>query len=144
MKDYLTLNKIKEDLAFCINYWTVIYGSYLTRNYIPNRSDIDIAIITKIRDKEKNILIWKEMLGKVPSSYDLRIFELFPLYIKMDIIENHKTIFGDPLSISEYFYFYRKIWKDMIPRIRNNQFKSINEKLKLMENRKTLLYSKSG
>jgi hypothetical protein len=57
------------------------------------------------------------------------------LYLKMDIINHYKTLYGDLLEISEYFYQYRKIWKDMVPRIKKNQFKNIQEKLKNIENR---------
>jgi predicted nucleotidyltransferase len=117
----------------------VIYGSYLTNDFIPSRSDIDIAVITQKKNEEINLEIWNSLLGKTPSVYDIRIFELLPLYIKMEIINHHLVLFGDPLEISEYFYYYRKIWKDMEHRIRNNQFENIKKKIKLMKNRKKFL-----
>ncbi|MGV9171064.1 MAG: nucleotidyltransferase domain-containing protein [Promethearchaeia archaeon] len=136
MKKLKSIDEVKKDLQFCGEYWTVLYGSYISDYFMPNRSDIDVAVITKVKDKEKNIEIWNSLLGKANLRYDIRIFELFPLYIKIDIINNHKTLFGDPLKISEYFYQYRKKWKDMLPRIQRNQFDSIEEKLSLMKNRK--------
>ncbi|MFO7795695.1 MAG: nucleotidyltransferase domain-containing protein [Promethearchaeati archaeon] len=139
MKNSKNLEKIKNDLKFCNEYWTIIYGRFLSDNYIVNRSDIDIAIITKIKNKAKNIETWDALLAKAPSNYDVRVFELFPLYIQIDIIQNYKTIFGDALEISEYFYPYRKIWRDILPRIKENQFESIQEKLRLMEYRKAFL-----
>jgi len=139
MKNSKTLEKIKNDLKFCNEYWTIIYGSFLSENYIVNRSDIDIAIITKIKDKDRNIEIWDTLLEKAPPNYDVRILELFPLYIQIEIIQNYKTIFGDALEISEYLYPYRKIWRDVLPRIKENQFESIQEKLRLMKNRKNFL-----
>jgi len=139
MKNLISLNKIKNDLTFCINYWTVIYGSYVNREYIPGRSDIDVAIITQIKDKQKNIDIWSSLLEEIPYNYDFKIFELLPLYIQIDIIQTYKVLFGDPLEISEYFYQYQKIWKDMVERIKYNQFHGVQEKLDFIERRKKII-----
>ncbi|TXT64212.1 MAG: hypothetical protein BAJALOKI3v1_240026 [Promethearchaeota archaeon] len=68
-------------------------------------------------------------LKKAPPKYDIHLFELFPLYIKIDIIQNYETLFGGALDISEYFYQYRKIWRDTLPRIKDNQFDSIKKNL---------------
>lgn len=57
--------------------------------------------------------------------------------MKIRVIENYKVLYGDPLEISEYFYHYYKLWKDMEKRVEENQFNSIKEKKKLMENRKS-------
>lgn len=68
--------------------------------------------------------------------YDILVFELFPLYMKIQVIENYKVLSGgDPLEISEYFYKYYKIWKDMEKKVKENQFSSIKEKIRLMKNR---------
>jgi hypothetical protein len=37
---------------------------------------------------------------------------LLPLYIKIEIIQNHLLIFGNPYELGEYFYLFRKLWKD--------------------------------
>ncbi|MHA1274793.1 MAG: nucleotidyltransferase domain-containing protein [Promethearchaeota archaeon] len=136
MKKLKSLNEIKEDLKFCRNFWAVIYGSYANKEFIPERSDIDVAIITQTKDRQKNFKIWLHILEQVPVNYDFRIFELLPLYIQIEIIKNYDVIYGDPLEISEYFYHYRVIWKDMADRFNNNQFYSIKEKLKLIGYRK--------
>jgi len=104
----IKLSQIKNDLKFLKNFNIVVYGSFLTDYYIPYRSDIDIAIITFKLDKEKNINLWSSVIGKAPSCYDIRIFELLPLYIKIEIINNHYVLFGNELEISEYFYFIEK------------------------------------
>ncbi len=132
----ISLNKLKEDLVFYKGYWTILFGSALSQNFIPERSDIDIAIITQKKDKIANISIWDSILGYIPPNYDIKIFELLPLYIQIDIIKNYLVIFGDSLEISEYFYYYRKIWKDMTIRIDNNQFNNIQEKLERIAIRK--------
>ncbi len=51
--------------------------------------------------------------------------------IQIEIIKNHRMIYDDKLELSEYFYRFRKLWKDMEHRVKENQFKSIKEKVKL-------------
>lgn len=129
------ISYIKETLNFLKGkYDVVIFGSYVEGGMRPN-SDIDIAVISKQTEKKLNIKLWKNLLGKAPVKFDLRIFELLPIYIQISIIENYKIIFGDLLEISEYFYQYRKKWDDCKNRILMNQFKNIDEKLKLLERR---------
>ena len=135
MNDSNYLNEIKKDLKKLDEFWVVVYGSFLSDYYIPHKSDIDIAIITQKREKESNISIWKNTWGAFSVSFDIKIFELLPLSIKMEVIENYQVIFGNLLEISEYFYQYRAIWKDMVHRIESNRFKSIQEKITLLEQR---------
>jgi len=131
--------KIKKNLDFCSNYWTVLYGSFVKGNFILNRSDVDVAIITKVKYKESNSKLWLSLLEKITPSYDIKIFELLPLFLKIEIIESYYVLFGDPLEISEYFYNYRSIWKEMVGRYKSNQFISIQEKISLLENQKRII-----
>ena len=133
MNDFSYLNKVKEDLKKIDKFWVVIYGSALSEYYTPPRSDIDVVIITQLIDKEENMNIWTEITGQLSEKYDIKIFELLPLFIKIEVIKNYKVIFGNPLEISEYFYYYRSIWKDMAYRIEANKFKSIKEKIEILE-----------
>ena len=130
------LNEIKKNLKKLDEFWVVVYGSVLSNYYIPHKSDIDIAIITQKKEKASNIIIWKNTWGTFSESFDIKIFELLPLNIKIEIIESYQVIFGNSLDISEYFYHYRVIWKDMVLRIESNRFKSIEEKITLLERRK--------
>ena len=52
MRKSNSLIKIKKDLEICNDHWTVLYGSFISGNFIPSRSDLDVAVITKIKDKE--------------------------------------------------------------------------------------------
>lgn len=133
------ITKIKKDLDFCSNYWAVLYGSFVKDDFILNRSDVDVAIITKVKDKESNSKLWMSLLEKNTPSYDIKIFELLPLFLKIEIIESYYVLFGDPLEISEYFYKYRSIWKEMVGRYKSNQFISIQEKISLLENQKKII-----
>ena len=120
------IEKLKEDFEEFKDrvFGILLYGSYAKDEY-TKRSDIDISLVGVDRDT------YMEILGKLGNKYDIKIFEELPLYIKIDIIKNHKVIFGDELELSEYFYKFRKIWRDTEKRIRENQFKSVREKVML-------------
>lgn len=127
-----TIREIKEILKELDgNFEVILYGSVVEGNVRPN-SDIDIAVLTHSTDKEKNKKIQYELFGIAPLKYDIRIFELLPIYVQISIINNYKVLFGEHLDISEYFYQYRKRWDDCKHRILSNQFKSIKEQLTLM------------
>ena len=98
-----------------------------------------MAVITQTNDREENIRIWKSFWGKHPDIYDVKIFELLPLYLKIEIINNYEVLYGDILAISEYFYTFLKIWKDMKFRWKENQFINIKEKLDSIERRKIII-----
>ncbi|MHA1719257.1 MAG: nucleotidyltransferase domain-containing protein [Promethearchaeota archaeon] len=109
--------QIRQDLAdLGDRFEVVLFGSRVSGGARPN-SDYDIAIITRNRNKEENIQIQLDILKYYRREYDLRVFELLPIHIQMSIISNYEVIFGDPLEISEYFYQYRKIWRDCKNRI---------------------------
>ncbi len=125
-----SLDQIKKDLQPLSKYEAVIFGSYVTGEFRKG-SDIDVAVITGIRDEKQNFAILKKLIGKVKPVYDIRIFELLPLKVKASIIENHIVVFGDELEISEYFYFWRKFWEDIKHRISYHD--SYKEKLEAIE-----------
>jgi len=127
------LRKIRGDLNFLKEkYDVVVYGSYVEGGMRSN-SDIDIAVLSYETEKEKSIELQKELLGKFPLKYDIRIFELFPISIKISIIDHYQVVFGDLLEISEYFYSFRKKWDDCKHRILSNQFSSYRERLSLIK-----------
>jgi len=125
--------QIREKLKFLKEKYDVVaYGSYVEGGMRPN-SDIDIAVISHQTNKELNIKLQEELLGKFPLKYEVRIFELLPIYIQISIIENYRVIFGDLLEISELFYNYRKKWDDCKYRILSNQFLSYKERVSLIK-----------
>ncbi|MHA1659020.1 MAG: nucleotidyltransferase domain-containing protein [Promethearchaeota archaeon] len=128
-----TMNKLREILdPLKEKYEIILFGSSVEGGMRPT-SDIDVAILTRNKNKAENIQLQKDILGVYPQKFDIRIFELFPIYIQISIIENYKVIFGDPLEISEYFYYFRKKWDDCKHRILSNQFSSYRERLSLMK-----------
>lgn len=127
-----SIQEIKNDLSILNNYEVVLFGSYASCE-ADIRSDIDIAIITRENDRKKALELWTKLLGKAHDNYDIKIFELLPLHIKASLIQNYKVIFGNRLDISEYFYYFRKLWNDMKYRFKDNQFKNIKEKIIALE-----------
>lgn len=81
--------------------------------------------LRKLRYREKIELIKEriELFDTDPQNnynpYDVKIFELLPLRIKMSIIKDHIVVYGNELELSEYFYHYRKLWMDSKHRIIN-------------------------
>ena len=138
MNNFKSIKQIKLDFHSFQDQWIVLFGSRIREDFNPTRSDIDIAFISKCFNRDRNIQIWRDLIGKVPPIYDIRIFELFPLHIQIDIIKQNRIIFGNYLEISEYFYSYYKRWRDVEQRIKRNQFSSINEKRRGIERRLNL------
>ncbi len=76
--------------------------------------DIDVCIVAPegydIREVFKRI----DVSGK---RYDVWLFEELPLYMKLEVIEKHVVVFSrDLLELYEYFYKFRKLWKDQVKR----------------------------
>ncbi len=128
-------DEIKEDLMPISDYEVVLFGSYVTGGFRES-SDIDVAVITRLKDVEENVRIQKSLFGKVKSIYDVRVFELLSLKVKALVIDNYMVVFGDELDISEYFYRRRKMWEDFKHRI--SYHKSYKEKIEAIERGKKL------
>ncbi len=131
----LDLNKIRDDLRVLGRRDVVLFGSYVRSEARPN-SDIDIAVVTRCLDKDQNLDFFQSLIGSVSPIYDLKVFELLPLKIQKSIADEFVTIFGDPLDLSEYFYFYRKRWADCRYRIIDNSYSSYKEQVQAMQAKK--------
>lgn len=92
----------------------LLYGSYVKR-VVTQRSDVDICIVApnyKTPKEQARLLgyIWQNINA---NKYDVRIFESFPLYIKIDVIGNNEIIFTkNAPDLSYYFYSFRKLWNE--------------------------------
>jgi predicted nucleotidyltransferase len=128
----MRLEEIKKELGFLKDYKAVIYGSYVTGE-LREGSDIDIAVITGIKDEKENIDILYSFLGKAKSIYDIRIFELLPLKIQASIMSSYEVLYGSEAEISGYFYPYRKLWEDCRHRIIEGYHKSYKDKIRAIE-----------
>ena len=121
IKPKAILKQLKKDFSFSkieINKGSILavlfYGSYV-KNKQHLKSDIDICIVApecKTVKEQASMLryFWRNVNA---DKYDIRLFEEFPLNIKISVIKNHKIIYTKDFSaLQEYFYFCRKLWQD--------------------------------
>ena len=102
------IERIKKDFEFLSErvLAVVIYGSQ-AKDEETERSDTDVCIVAPNTDRTR---VYKETLH---LEYDIKIFELMPLFLKMEVIDNHEKVYTrDILDFYEYLYFFRKLWKD--------------------------------
>jgi len=100
----------------------LLFGSY-AEGEPTKRSDIDVCIVKPSES------ILDDINGKLGGKYDIKVFENLPLYVKMEVVRHHEVIYGDKLDLSEYFYFFRKLWQGMEHRIAENKFKDFAERM---------------
>jgi len=89
----------------------LLYGS-LAAGEDCERSDIDISIVAPVIDDK--IGFSRRILSNVRDArYDVRVFELMPLYLKAEVVEKGEIIYTKNIfKLYEYFYYFRKIWED--------------------------------
>ncbi|MHA1699980.1 MAG: nucleotidyltransferase domain-containing protein [Promethearchaeota archaeon] len=132
------IDELKRDLRPLSSWEVVVYGSLVEGGFRPE-SDIDVAVITRSDDRDHNMMVLDGILGIVPERYDVKVFELLPVHVRMAIVLNYIVIYGDRLEISEYFYKTRKEWDDCKFRILENQYSSFQERLDALHRRKKIL-----
>ena len=129
----LDIDELRKKLVHLKDHFGVIlYGSHVEGSARPT-SDIDIVIVSHNDNQEENLNLQKRLLGVLPLIFDIRVFELFPIFVQISVIETYDVIYGDRLDISEYFYSYRKKWNDCKHRILSNQHSSYRERLSLIK-----------
>ncbi|MBS1263775.1 MAG: hypothetical protein MAG715_00966 [Methanonatronarchaeales archaeon] len=111
-----TEEQIRDDLSFLDDGEAVSYGSYVTGEFRPG-SDIDVAVVTRTENREENLELQRDLMGKAPRIYDVRVFELLPLKVRATAMSDYEVLFGEEPEISEYFYWFRKRWEDQKRRI---------------------------
>lgn len=120
--DQKIIKQIKEDFSEFKDKALAIllYGSCLSGEQTL-RSDIDICIVAGNIKKAKELYKKTLSIQAKQPKYDIHIFELMPLFLKNEIINNNKIIFAKSHpELSYYFYFFRKLWQDQaINRLEN-------------------------
>lgn len=88
----------------------LLYGSQAHQD-AHSRSDVDLCIVNPDTPAVLNEVFRRvDVAGK---GYDVYLFEELPLYMQMEVIRNHVVVFSRNIySLYEYFYPYRKRWKD--------------------------------
>ncbi len=121
--DEIKIEKIKEDFKpFKEEVEGILLFGSSVKKERTQRSDIDICLV---KPKSDDILL--KVFEKVGGKYDVKIFEKLSLTLQIDIIKNHRVLFGDEVELSYYFYRYRKLWKDNKPRIEKYSFEDVEE-----------------
>jgi len=94
----------------------LIFGSHARKEATP-RSDVDVCVVAPKAEKQSLLSF---ILQHVTSpKYHIWLFEELPLYMKKEVMDNHKIIIcRDKLELYEYFYFVNKLWKDQEQRQR--------------------------
>ncbi len=109
------ISEIERDFAdFKDKVFAVILFGSFARGEQTEKSDIDICIVAK--EKEKIREIWNRILESgLTDKYDIKIFELLPIRLKIEIIKDGRIIFcKDEKKLNYYFWKFKKIWKDEI------------------------------
>ena len=107
--------KVREDLRFLFDNKSVLgvllYGSVVTGES-NERSDIDVCVVAPSASDRVELSRW--ILANVRDErYDVRVFELMPLYLKMDVVTHGEVVHArDIHELYEYFYTFRKLWDD--------------------------------
>jgi predicted nucleotidyltransferase len=110
--------KVKDDLSFLQDsLWrkqilgVLLYGSQ-ARGEAGPRSDIDLCIVAPWAADRSSI--WRRFVYHLRDSrYDVRIFELLPLFLKAAVIEQGIVVYcEDEPELYEYFYPFRRDWQD--------------------------------
>ncbi len=110
--------KVKADLSFLQDFvWreqilgVLLYGSQAKGEAGP-RSDIDLCIVApQAADRSS---LWRKFISHLRDGrYDVRIFELLPLFLKATAIEQGVVVYcRDEPELYEYFYPFRRDWQD--------------------------------
>ena len=109
--------KVKADLSFLQDsLWreqilgVLLYGSQATGEAGP-RSDIDLCIVAPRAADHSSL--WRKFISHLRDSrYDVRIFELLPLFLKAAVIEQGVVVYcEDEPELYEYFYPFRREWE---------------------------------
>ena len=80
----------------------LLYGSWARGDAGPD-SDIDLCLVAPVAEDRAGL--WREFVSHLRSEkYDLRIFEILPLHIKMAVIEEGIVLWSrDVLSFMSTF-----------------------------------------
>ncbi len=112
------LARIKKDLEFLNKpHWeerlrgVLLYGSRARGEESPE-SDIDLCIV--VPQASGRAALWREFVSHLRDQrYEVRIFEMLPLHIKIAVIEEGVVLHSrDDLELWEYFSPFRREWED--------------------------------
>ncbi len=109
--------RISRDFDFLKSHLAgiILFGSH-ANNSSTLRSDIDICLVIG-NDDENNIKKLFDMFleSNVTETYDIKIFEALPIYMKSEILESSVIIWAhDEPELSYYLYKNRRLVDDQM------------------------------
>ncbi len=106
--------QISEDFDFLKSHLhgIILFGSYTDNSYTI-RSDIDICLVAGTRNVKEIFNMF--LADAVTETYDIKIFETLPLYMKAEVLENAVVVWADDEpELSYYFYRWRRLIDDQL------------------------------
>ena len=109
---------IKRDLEFLNKlHWeewllgVLLYRSW-SRGEASSGSDIDLCIV--VPQAAGRAALWRKFVSHLRDQrYEVRIFEMLPLHMKMAVIDEGVVLHSrDDLALWEYFSPFRREWED--------------------------------
>ncbi len=105
--------RVRKDLESLFDevFAVMLYGSWASGEEHVG-SDIDICLVAP--DSKDKIALQRKAFALIrDEKYDVRIFELLPLFLKAEVMEKGVVVYSrDVYELYEYFYFYRKLWDE--------------------------------
>jgi hypothetical protein len=85
----------------------------------PLARDVDVCVVAPESEDKAKLLL--RLFSRVrEEGFDIWLFEELPLYMKVEVIKNHKVVScRDYRRLYEYFVRVMALWRDQEVRIRN-------------------------
>lgn len=108
------LERLKKEFLFLKNdvLGVLLFGSSIDNRRIK-RSDVDICVVAPKQKPLSMLSLVHQKIDVYKKKYDVHTFEELPLYMKAEVLRNHKVIVSKNLpELYEYLYFYQKLWDE--------------------------------
>jgi len=109
------LKRLQELPHFDKLRFVYLYGSTVTGKQ-SKRSDIDIALYYDITDKFELHDLLFFISGSFPDKYDIHMFQLLPLYVKIEVFKGELLYTDDRGFVHDIAWKTIKEYNDFEPR----------------------------
>lgn len=109
------LKRLQEFPHFDKLRFVYLYGSSATGEP-TERSDIDIALYYDITDKHELYNLLFLISGSFPDKYDIHMFQLLPLYVKIEVFKGELLYAEDRGFVHDIAWKTIKEYNDFEPR----------------------------
>lgn len=109
------LKRLQEFPHFDKLRFVYLYGSSATGKS-TERSDIDIALYYDIADKHELYNLLFLISGSFPDKYDIHMFQLLPLYIRIEVFKGELLYAEDRGFVHDIAWKTIKEYNDFEPR----------------------------